>query len=131
MKIEEVSFPKSQAYPKSYFEKYYREYPQGFIVAKEKNKILGYAIGKLKDNSGQIISLAVDPLWRKKGIGTLFVGLLIELFKKAGAKEIFLHARTDSKEGISFYRNIGFETTRTIKNYYRNGDDAYLMKKGI
>lgn len=131
MEVEKVSFPKSQAYPKSYFEKYHREYPQGFIVAEEKNKILGYTIGQLKDGTGEIISLAVKPAWRKKGVGRALTNFLINHSREKNIKEIFLHVRTKNKKGISFYQSLDFKILKTIKDYYQNGDDAYLMKKGL
>ena len=131
MEIEKASFPKSRAYPKSYFEKYYQKYPQGFVVTENQEEIAGYAIGQLENGVGKIISLAVSPLRRQKGTGTLLAKFLIEHFKKKGAKEVSLHARIENEEGISFYRNLGFKIIKTVKNYYQNGDDAYLMIKEI
>ncbi len=131
MEIEKASFPKSQAYPRSYFERYYQKYPQGFIVAENKGKIIGYAIGQLKNNSGEFISLAVRPEFRQKGIGKELTNFLINHFKEKGGKEISLNVRTGNKIAISFYKNLGFKILKTIKNYYQNGEDAYLMKKEV
>lgn len=131
MEIEKVSFPKSQAYPKSYFQRYYRKYPQGFIVAENLGKIVGYAIGQLKGDGAEFISLAVKPEFRQKGIGTKLVNFLINHFKEKGAKEISLNVRVENKKAISFYQNFGFKILKKIKNYYRNGEDAYLMKKEL
>jgi len=125
--IEKVSFPPGTVYSKSYFEKLYHSYPQGFLIAEILGKIIGYAIGQIKGNSAQIISIAVLPDWRKKGIGTKLFNSLLDFFKKEGAKEIFLHVRTKNQEAISFYQNLGFEILEEIKNYYPDGN-AYLMK---
>jgi len=129
MKIEKVSFP--EPWPKTYFEKLYQRYPEGFIVAENEGEIVGYTIGQPKNNGAEIISLAVNPGWRRKEIGTILTNSLIDYFKKKGLRKIFLHVRTRNKAGISFYQNLGFKILKTIKNYYRNGDDAYLMKRKI
>lgn len=129
MKIERVSFPYQENFPKFLFEKYYREYPNGFIVAENENEIRGYTIGRPKNGGAEIISLAVDSKWRRKGIGTKLTNFLIGHFKGRGLKEVFLHVRTKNKAGISFYQKLGFKILKTIKNYYRNGNDAYLMRK--
>lgn len=130
MEIEKSSFLKRQVYSKSLFEKYYREYPEGFIVAENKGGIVGYTIGQPKNSSGEIISLAVDPNWRKKGVGTVLTNFLINHFREKNLKEIFLHVRTKNKAGISLYQDLNFKILKTIKHYYSNGDDAFLMKKG-
>jgi len=131
MKIEGVSFLNREVYSKSYFEALYQNYPQGFIVAKIKEKIIGYTISRPKNESAEIISLAVDPSWREKGIGTELINFLINLFKERGIKKISLHVRTENKEAISFYQNLNFKILNKSKNYYRNGKDAYLMEKEI
>ena len=131
LKIEEVSFPKRLAYPKLLFERYYRQYPEGMIVAESEGRIIGYTIGQLKRESAEIISLAVDPNWRGKGIGKKLTNFLLEHFKEKGTKKISLHVRTENEIAISFYKNLGFKILKTTKNYYQNGDDAFLMKKEI
>jgi ribosomal-protein-alanine N-acetyltransferase len=143
MEIEKSSFSNRKAWPKKYFENLHRKYPEGFIVAENESRIIGYTIGRpskqsLRDARGQakngeakIISLAVEPSWRGKGIGTKLTNFLINHLKKRGVKEIFLHVRTQNKTGVSFYQNLGFKILKTIKNYYRNGDNAYLMGKSI
>lgn len=131
MEIERVSFPNREAYPKFLFEKYYAKFPKEFIIAESEGEVMGYTIGSPKNESAEIISLAVDPAWRKRGIGKELTNFLIAQLKKRGIKEIFLHVRTKNKVGIVFYQNLNFKILETIKNYYRNGEDAYLMRKEI
>jgi len=129
--IEKASFPNRDAYPNSLFEKYYKEYPEGFVVGESESEIVGYTIGRPKDGQVEIISLAVKPDFRHKGIGRKLTNFLIDHFQGKDIKEIFLCVRTKNKIGISFYQNLGFKILKTIKNYYRNGDNGYLMRKEI
>ncbi|MDI6591774.1 MAG: ribosomal protein S18-alanine N-acetyltransferase [Patescibacteria group bacterium] len=136
LEIEKVSFPNREAWSREYFEKLYFKYPKGFIVAENKNEIVGYTIGQPKNRVptkrvAEIISLAVAPDWRQKGIGKALIEFLINHFRQKNIKEIFLNVRTKNKAAISFYQKLGFKILKTIKNYYKNGDDAYLMKKEI
>lgn len=131
MEIEKTSFLKSQAYSRAYFEKYYQKFPQGFLVAERGGKIIGYIIGNLKKNLLELVSLAVRPEWRQKGIGTKLTKFLVSVFMKKGADKFLLNVRTKNRAAVSFYRNLGFETLRKVKSYYRNGDDAYLMKREV
>ena len=131
LEVEKVSFLNREAWSGDYFEKLQREYPEGFIIAESDDEIVGYTIGRPKNNSAEIISLAVAPSWRKKGVGITLTNFLTNHFKEKRLKEIFLCVRIKNQEGISFYQNLDFKTLKTIKNYYRNGDDAFLMKKEI
>ncbi|MDI6603259.1 MAG: ribosomal protein S18-alanine N-acetyltransferase [Patescibacteria group bacterium] len=136
MEIERMSFPNREVWPKDYFERLYLKYPAGFIVAENNGKIIGYMIGRPKNRvpvkwTGEIVSLAVDPDFRQKGIGTKLTNFLINHFKEKGIKEISLHVRARKKVAISFYQNFGFKTIKKIENYYCNGDDALLMKKSL
>ncbi|NCO80368.1 ribosomal protein S18-alanine N-acetyltransferase [bacterium] len=131
LEIERASFPKKQVYSKSRFERYSQKCPESFIVAESEDEVVGYTIGKSKNERAEIISLAVRPDFRQKGIGRELTIFLISHFKKRGAKEIFLEVRTGNKTAISFYKNLGFKILKEIKNYYRNGDDAYLMKLSL
>lgn len=131
MEIEKTSFKNRNTWSREYFERIYQKYPKGFIVAENKEEIIGFTIGKPKNEMAEMISLAVAPAWRKKGIGTKLINFLIEHFKEKRLKEISLNVRTKNKIGIFFYQNLGFKIIKTIKNYYRNGEDAYLMKKEI
>jgi len=129
IEIEKVCFP--HPYSRSYFEKLHNEYPKGFIVAEDKKRVIGYIVGQVKNKTAEIVSLAVDPISRKKGIGKNLTDSLIVQFKGEGIKEFFLHVRTGNKLAISFHENLNFKILKTIKNYYPNGEDAYLMKKEI
>jgi len=78
-----------------------------------------------------MISLAIEPDYRKKGIGTKLANFAIEHFKNREVNKITSHVRTKNKAGILFHRSLGFKKTKTIKNYYSNGDNAFLMIKEI
>jgi ribosomal-protein-alanine N-acetyltransferase len=131
LKIEKDSFPKNQAYSKSRFKKYYHYYPETFIVAENGKEILGYGIGKAGGLKSEIISLAVKPGFREKGIGEKIALFLIRYCQKKGGKTIYLEVGKKNKTAIVFYKNLGFRVLQTIKNYYANGDDAILMMKDL
>ena len=131
MEIERFSFPNRKPFSEDYFRKLYQKFPEEFIVAKDEGKILGYAVGGVQKDCGKIISISVHPAWRKKGVGKKLANFYIEHLKKKNLKEIFLRVRKNNLAAISFYKNLGFQILKTIKNYYQNGDDADLMERKI
>jgi ribosomal protein S18 acetylase RimI-like enzyme len=42
-----------------------------------------------------------------------------------------LQVDTENRAAIAFYRKHGFRTIRTLRNYYANGHDAFLMMKEL
>ena len=46
-------------------------------------------------------------------------------------KKIGLEVRTNNINAIKFYKKHGFKKISTIKSFYQNGEDAYLMEKNI
>ena len=138
LKIEKASFPKGIAYSQNRFERFYRKHSSEFIVAENRKrksqnqterKIIGYIIGKKNKKSGNLISLAVAPQWRNKGVGNKLVKFLLNYFKKSGANSVFLNVRKSNKKAISFYEELGFKILKEVKKYYRNGEDAFLLTK--
>jgi ribosomal-protein-alanine N-acetyltransferase len=130
IKIAKISFPKERILAKS-FEKHYHAFPDGFIVSEELGEIIGYVVGQLKNQMGEIISLAVKPNFRQKGVGTELVNLLSNHFKIIGLREFFLHVKTDNVQAVLFFQNLDLRIIKTIKKYYKKRDDAFLMGKAI
>jgi len=130
IEIEKKSF--AEPWPDSYLEKLSQKYPDDFVVVEVAEKVVGYALGKLKENGmGSIKMLAIDPDYRRQGIGKELVGFLINRLKENCVKEIFLKLRTSNNVANKFYATLGFEMVKTIEKYFPNGDDAYLMRMRI
>ncbi len=132
--IERISFPHHQASSENYYQNLYQTYPQGFIIAQQGEKIVGYAISQIRNRVpakrvGEIISIAVAPDWRRKGNGRQLMKFLLNDFQKEKIKLVSLHVRENNKVAILFFDKLGFKITKKIKNYYRNDDKAFLMEK--
>lgn len=106
-------------------------FPNGFLVAEEGNKIVGYAWGYFKDvpsealkrwgavKVGYIASMAVDLNYRNKGIGTALLSRLLEEFKKARADLVKLHCPAIATDAKKLYDKLGFQV------------GAYYMEKKL
>jgi len=47
------------------------------------------------------------------------------------AKQCFLEVRVTNMPAINLYRKLGFQITKTIKSYYMDGEDAYVMSREL
>ncbi|WP_373942521.1 GNAT family N-acetyltransferase [Polaribacter sejongensis] len=69
-----------------------------FILAKENNKILGFAVGALNTNNQKawVLSLGVHPEARGKQIGKKLTNKLVNLLKDENCLEICLTVHPDN-----------------------------------
>ena len=130
LKIEKSSFT-VDAYPMSRFKNLFKKHPEGFWVAQIAGKVVGYVIAYITKGMTDFVSIAVDPKYRRFGIGKKLVNFIIKKLKRQGAKKASLEVRTTNKASFSFFRNLGFRITKTLKGFYRDRGDAYQMRKKI
>ncbi|NIS62647.1 MAG: ribosomal protein S18-alanine N-acetyltransferase [Proteobacteria bacterium] len=118
LEIEAKAFPKSP-YSRRIFMSLYRSNPTTFLVFEEE-EILGYLIHTLE---GHIISIAVEPRYRRKGIGTQLVR---EVFRNSTGEFIWVEVRETNAGAQVFYEKLGFRKKGVVPNYYWT-EDAYIM----
>jgi len=127
--IEKLSF--KEPYPKTLLLIYSKICKETFLVIEDCcGKIRGYIIGLIKWNIlGHIISLAIHPKHRRKGYAKLLIRELLRRFKINGVKVVRLEVRVSNKPAINLYLKMGFKIAYTLKNFYLDGEDAYVMYK--
>ena len=89
-----------------------------------------YGFGGLV-RKGHIVSIAVLPQARRKGMAQAIINRALQGMEYYKAKQGFLEVRVTNETAISLYKKLGFEVTRTINGYYSDGEDAYVMTKKI
>ncbi len=120
----------SEYYTKSLIVDLYNAWPEAFIVYDNLNTITGFIIGsKYSGTEGRILLFAVDDKYRNQGIGYRMLADIIKVMIGAGLSTIRLEVRVDNIPAIKFYKKNGFSIISTLKNYYSDLSDAYLMWK--
>ncbi len=88
-------------------------------------KPVGYIITCIENHSAHVISIAVAPQHRKRGVGAALLCTALELLYRKRVAEVYLEVRVSNSPAISFYRSAGFEIAELVKNYYSDGEDGY------
>jgi len=129
-------------YPRGFWEEHLRKWNKSFLVAEVDGKIVGYVMcrvewgwGFIRNKllkKGHVISIAVRPGYRRRGIGEkLMINAMESLKKYYGAEEIYLEVRVSNTPAISLYKKLGFKIIKTIASYYLDGEDAYVMAREL
>ncbi|HUT82425.1 MAG TPA: ribosomal protein S18-alanine N-acetyltransferase [Candidatus Bathyarchaeia archaeon] len=96
------------------------------------DKIIGFVIfGIFSIKTAHLMILAVHPEYQRKGYGSALLEKTIETVKLSPIKLIRLEVKTTNLPAIKFYEKYGFKIATTIKNYYEDNSDAFLMLKQI
>ncbi|MBU4256414.1 MAG: GNAT family N-acetyltransferase, partial [Candidatus Thermoplasmatota archaeon] len=82
-------------------------------------------------NTCRIISIAVHPLCRKKGVGKKLLASAEEKAQQLNIKNIVLEVSTKNRDAINFYLSNKYKIDHVIENYYGIGRDAYRMRKNL
>lgn len=91
-------------------------------------KLIGYAGLWAIQDEGHITNVAVHPEYRRKHLGSILVGTLIDETKNAGLVRFTLEVRASNQAAISLYETFGFESAGIRKGYYEdNNEDAMIM----
>ncbi|NJD52468.1 MAG: ribosomal-protein-alanine N-acetyltransferase [Candidatus Methanoperedens sp.] len=108
---------------------FYETYPDTFIVADINGFVIGYVAGFLaQPELGRIFSLAVDPKYQNRSVGSNLLKEIINIFRKKGVSEIILEVRMDNIKATRFYERLGFFQFGIAEKYYNDGQNARLMK---
>ena len=125
----------------SFFLELYYNYPKTFVVATVGDKVVGYMMCRMETGfselrlgiarKGHIVSVAVLPEYRNKGVGNTLIGKALENMKEYNVKECYLEVRSSNSTAINLYKKNGFKYVKTIDAYYKDGESAYVMARTI
>lgn len=97
------------------------------LLVEDNNNIVGYVFFEIKNTSYQLLSLAVAPNARRRGLGALMLGSLIDSLNDV-RKEISCVVRESNLCAQLFLRSMGFRAQWTLRGFYRDSnEDAYKM----
>ena len=91
-------------------------------------KLIGYAGLWAIEDEGHITNVAVHPAYRRKHLGSILVGMLIDETKKEGLTRFTLEVRASNRAAFTLYEKFGFVPAGVRKGYYEdNNEDAIIM----
>ena len=126
-------------YPEYFFVEHHRNYPKAFLVAEVDGEVIGYTMGRVEYGwshfrrgvpvrKGHVVSIGVLPEYRRNGVATNLLARQLRVFKHVyGASEAYLEVRVSNLSAQRLYASLGFTVVGTIRSYYLDGEDAYLM----
>lgn len=102
-----------------------------FLAALDSSgKVLGYVGMMTVLDEGYIANVAVDPAYRRQGIGDRLIERLTEIAAERRLSFVTLEVRAGNRPAIALYGKHGFVPVGLRRNYYTlPREDALLMTK--
>jgi len=99
------------------------------LVLLEGGVIAGYAAAWIAYDEIHLLSIAVDPAMRRRGLGGEILRAVLERGKTRGAVRVVLEVREGNAAARAFYRMHGFVEIGIRRRYYSDTDeDAIVME---
>lgn len=95
----------------------------------------GFLMGRVIVDEAEILTLAVDPPYRRQGCATRLVAAFLAEAAQRGASSAFLEVSAANAAAQALYRAAGFCESGRRPSYYTRTDgtaeDAILMTAGL
>lgn len=101
--------------------------PANFLLARDG----GFLLGRTVLDEAELLTLAVAPAARRRGIGgALLTGFETEA-QARGATTAFLEVASDNAAAQALYAGAGWQNAGCRRDYYGDGIDALVMRKPL
>lgn len=95
----------------------------------------GFLVGRAVAGEAELLTLAVAPGARRRGIGARLVQRFLDQARRRGAARAFLEVAADNAPATALYVRAGFALTGLRRAYYRTPDgrpvDALAMARDL
>jgi len=99
-----------------------------YLVARLEDVVIGFAGIWLMVDEAHVTTFAVDPAWRRRGVGERLLLALLDVSVARRAREATLEVRLSNMAARRLYEKYGFRPVGIRPRYYTdNGEDALIM----
>jgi ribosomal-protein-alanine N-acetyltransferase len=103
--------------------------PRSILKVAESNKnVIGYICVSHIHDEGHILKLAVDVLYRRRGVASTLVKDSLMRLRELGCMNVYLEVRTSNRAAVEMYNKLKFEHIGRRREYYHGPrEDAIQM----
>lgn len=101
-----------------------------WVVAEDDGAVVGYVGSQSVLGWADMMNLAVEPAYRRRGVGEILVHELISRLKGNDVTCLTLEVRASNDPAIQLYHKLGFIEVGRRPGYYHNPrEDALILRK--
>ena len=98
------------------------------LIAENAGTFAGYAIFHLMGSDSELLTIAVEPNFQRKGIASSLLHEGLDKLNRESGDHCFLEVREGNSSARSLYEKHGFHAYSQRERYYDDGETAILYK---
>ena len=99
------------------------------LVEKRDGKVVGYVIYSDVQGEAELLRIAVDKAYRRRGIAALLMQNMLDELTESGPERVSLEVRAHNISAVTLYKKFGFIDIFIRENYYTDPvDDALIFQ---
>lgn len=91
----------------------------------------GMILARVAADEVEVLTLAVAPAARRRGLGTRLLDAAMTLATARGARTAFLEVSIGNEAARTLYARAGFTPTGRRPRYYADGTDALVLRRTL
>ncbi|MVS99095.1 ribosomal protein S18-alanine N-acetyltransferase [Devosia marina] len=95
-----------------------------FVACDARRRIAGFALIRIAADEAELLTIAVDPKWRGKGVGRALLDAVFADLMLSPARRMFLEVDEQNNPAIKLYEKLGFAAISKRKGYYPRPDGS-------
>lgn len=91
----------------------------------------GFVLARAAAGEAEILTLAVVPAARRKGLGAALLAGAMAAGRARGAEAMFLEVAEGNAAARALYLSFGFAEVGRRRRYYPDGSDALVLQRAL
>lgn len=92
-------------------------------------KVIGFIMSRLAAGEAEILSVAVAPTWRGRGLSRQLLDLHLRRLAGLGIRAVYLEVGERNAPACRLYRRAGFNEVGRRQGYYEDGATALVLRR--
>lgn len=92
------------------------------VACDARRKVAGFAMLRLLGDDAELMTIAVEPKYRGKGVATALLRACFEDLRMTASRRMILEVAADNPAAIKLYTRLGFTRLSERKGYYARPD---------
>jgi ribosomal-protein-alanine N-acetyltransferase len=125
------AFPANQAWDMATFSQFLALPGHFALILTEADAPMGFVLGRTAPPEAEILTFAITPEVRRKGMGWTLLQALLHEAAARGATEVFLEVAESNAAARALYAKAGAQEVGRRQRYYADGAHALVLRMAL